>query len=142
MKPHSGSTQPIWAATVELPQLAALDRSLRADVCVVGGGIAGLTTAYLLAHEGAKVVVIDDGLFCGGETGRTTAHLASYIDDSYQQIERLHGQEGARLAFESHSAAIDAIERIVRQENIACDFVRLDGHLFEPAGEKSDFIDN
>jgi hypothetical protein len=79
-----------------------------------------------------KVVVIDDGPLCGGETGRTTAHLANEIDDSYQEIEPLHGREGARLAAESHTAAIDLIESIVDEQNIDCDFVLLDGYLFNP----------
>src|SRR5256885_9943885 len=141
MNIDSGSTRPIWAETAELPQPPALARDLSADVCVVGAGIAGLTTAYLLAREGVKVVVIDDGPLCGGETGRTTAHLANEIDDSYQEIESLHGRESARLAAESHTAAIDLIEQIVRQENIDCDFVRLDGYLFNPVDADATFID-
>jgi nitrite reductase/ring-hydroxylating ferredoxin subunit len=76
-----------------------------------------------------------------GETRRTTAHLANEIDDSYQEIESLHGRDGARLAAESHTAAIDLIERIVQEENIDCDFVRLDGFLFNPADGDTSFID-
>jgi glycine/D-amino acid oxidase-like deaminating enzyme/nitrite reductase/ring-hydroxylating ferredoxin subunit len=85
--------------------------------------------------------VIDDGPLCGGETGRTTAHLANEIDDSYQEIESLHGRDGARLAAESHTAAIDLIEQIVQEENIDCDFVRLDGYLFNPVDGDAAFID-
>ena len=62
-----------------------------ADVCVIGAGIAGLSTAYLLAAEGRSVVVLDDGKIGGGETSRTTAHLASYLDDRFTILERLHG---------------------------------------------------
>lgn len=111
------------------------------DVCVVGAGIAGLTTAYLLSREGVKVVVIDDGPLCGGETGRTTAHLSNEIDDSYQEIESLHGSRGAQLAAESHTAAIALIERIVQKEQIDCDFVRLDGYLFNPVDGDDAYID-
>jgi len=107
----------------------------------VGGGIAGLTTAYLLSREGAKVIVIDDGPLCGGETGRTTAHLSNEIDDSYQEIESLHGQDGARLAAESHTAAIALIDRIVQEEKIDCDFVRLDGYLFNPSDGDDSYIE-
>src|SRR3954466_11534362 len=140
MNIDSGSTRPIWAETAELPQPPALAPYLSADVCVVGAGIAGLTRTYLLAREGVKVVVLDDGPLCGGETGRTTAHLANEIDDSYQKIESLHGRDGARLAAESHTAAIDLIERIVQEENINCDFVRLDGFLFNPVDGDTSFI--
>src|SRR5687768_9211005 len=111
---------------------------LEADVCVVGAGIAGLTTAYLLSRAGRSVVVLDRGPIGGGQTERTTAHLTNAIDDRYLTIERLHGETGSRLAAASHTAAIDCIERIVRNERIACEFERIDGYLLpgnEGAGE-------
>ncbi|MDO8501760.1 MAG: FAD-dependent oxidoreductase [Gemmatimonadaceae bacterium] len=89
-----------------------------------------MTTAYLLARAGRAVVVIDDGQIGGGETGRTTAHLTAALDDRYYQIQKLHGQEGARLAAESHTAAVARIESIASQEDIDCDFERVDGYLF------------
>jgi NADPH-dependent 2,4-dienoyl-CoA reductase/sulfur reductase-like enzyme len=52
----------------------------RAEVCIVGGGIAGMTTAYLLNRAGHSVIVLDDGPIAGSETGRTTAHLSNAID--------------------------------------------------------------
>jgi glycine/D-amino acid oxidase-like deaminating enzyme/nitrite reductase/ring-hydroxylating ferredoxin subunit len=127
---REGRTASLWEVTTERPHHSPLDRDARADVCVIGAGITGLTTAYLLAREGRQVVVIDDGPVGAGETGRTTAHLASQIDDGYVEIERLHGDKGAQLAFESHSQAIGAIERIAGDEAIDCDFERVDGYLF------------
>ena len=56
-----------------------------------------MTTAYLLAREGKTVVVLDDGPIGGGMTERTTAHLSNALDDRYVEIERLHGEEGAKL---------------------------------------------
>jgi glycine/D-amino acid oxidase-like deaminating enzyme/nitrite reductase/ring-hydroxylating ferredoxin subunit len=76
------------------------------------------------------VVVLDDGPIGHGMTGVTTAHLVNALDDRYFELEKLHGQRGARLAAESHTAAIDLIEGIVHREQIACDFSRLDGYLF------------
>jgi glycine/D-amino acid oxidase-like deaminating enzyme/nitrite reductase/ring-hydroxylating ferredoxin subunit len=64
-------------------------------------------------------------------TERTTAHLSNVIDDGYVEIERLHGEEGAHLAADSHTAAIDRIETIVTTERITCGFERLDGYLFQ-----------
>jgi glycine/D-amino acid oxidase-like deaminating enzyme/nitrite reductase/ring-hydroxylating ferredoxin subunit len=96
----------------------------------VGAGIAGLTTAYLLAKAGKKVVVLDDGPIGGGESGRTTAHLANAMDDRFYVLEKLYGEEKTRLVAESHTAAIHRIEMIVKMENIDCDFRRLDGYLF------------
>jgi glycine/D-amino acid oxidase-like deaminating enzyme len=84
---------------------------------------------------------VDDGPIGGGQTGRTTAHLSNAIDDLYQEVARLHGAEGARLAAESHTAAIDRIERIMRDEVFECDFERLDGYLFTGAQESADVLD-
>ena len=122
-------------ATETMREERPLASNAHADVCIVGAGIAGLTTAYLLAKEGKRVIVVDDGPTAGGETCRTTAHLVSALDDRFYHLERLHGAEGARLAAQSHVAAIDAIERIVRNETIGCDFTRLDGYLFVPPGD-------
>jgi glycine/D-amino acid oxidase-like deaminating enzyme/nitrite reductase/ring-hydroxylating ferredoxin subunit len=115
-----------------VPEFPALGASIAADACVVGGGIAGVTTAYLLMKKGRRVVLLTDGALGGGMTSRTTAHLASAIDDRYFEIERLHGERGAHLAAQSHQAAIEAIEAMVAHENIDCDFTRLDGYLFLP----------
>ena len=134
MKTDSGTTVSVWMATGDLPRPPRLDRDLTVDVCVVGAGIAGLTTAYLLAREGRKVAVLEDGPLAGGETSRTTAHLA-LPDEGFEELERLHGERGARLAVESHRAAIDRIEAIVRDEGIECDFERVDAYLFMPPGE-------
>src|SRR5438445_4216255 len=114
-------------ATADLPEQPGLTQDTSADVCVVGAGIAGMTTAYLLAREGKSVVVLDDGPIAGGQTQRTTAHLSNAIDDRFTEIEKVHGEEGARLAAESHTAAIDLIEAIAEEEEIGCDFFRVDG---------------
>jgi len=92
----------------------------------------------MLAREGKSVIVLDDGPVAGGETGRTTAHLSNALDDRYMELERLHGDRGARLAAESHTKAIDLIEKIVTEENIDCEFSRLDGYLFLPPGGELD----
>jgi glycine/D-amino acid oxidase-like deaminating enzyme/nitrite reductase/ring-hydroxylating ferredoxin subunit len=129
MRTDSGKTISIWMDTVDVPEFKALTQDTEADVCVIGAGIAGMTTAYLLGRAGKKVVVVDDGKVGGGETGRTTAHLVDALDDRYYELERLHGEWGARMAAESHSAAVNRIELIVKQEGIECDFVRVNGYL-------------
>jgi len=129
----SGATASSWLATAPArPVFGPLRANTTADVVVIGAGIAGLTTAYLLGREGKKVVVLEDGEIASGETGRTTAHLANALDDRFTVLEKLFGETGARLAAESHGAAIDQIEKNVAAENIACDFRRLDGYLFLP----------
>ncbi|HSA85928.1 MAG TPA: FAD-dependent oxidoreductase [Nitrospira sp.] len=127
---QESKSRSVWMES-RVPPSHPVDRSFETDVCVIGAGIAGLSTAYLLACEGKSVVVLDDGPIGGGMTERTTAHLSNVIDDGYVTIERLHGERGARLAFESHTAAIDRIEAIITTENLACDFERVDGFLFQ-----------
>lgn len=131
-----------WSATTAPPRFAALSKDSHADVCIVGAGIAGLSTAYLLARQGKSVIVLDDGPVGGGQTQRTTAHLSNAIDDRYVEIEKIHGPDGARLAAESHTAAIDRIEAIAQAEGIDCDFLRVDGYLFVPPGEPTDILDH
>ncbi len=130
MKSDSGRTDSLWTATADVPLEAPLTEDAVAAVCIVGAGISGLTTAYLLSCEGVSVVVLDDGPIAGGESGRTTAHLSNALDDRYYELERLHGERGARLAAESHTRAISEIERIVTDQKIDCEFSRLDGYLF------------
>ena len=138
---ETGQTVSLWAETVSLPRFPPLGENAEADVCVVGAGIAGLMTAYLLCREGRLVVVIDDGPIAGGQTQRTTAHLSNAIDRRYMNIERLHGEEGARLTAQSHSQAIDLLEAIARDERIDCDFERLDGYLFLAPDHSADLLE-
>ena len=134
-------TRSVWMQTERILGQSALDMDTHADVCVVGAGIAGMTTAYLLLQEGKSVVVLDDGPIGGGQTQRTTAHITNAIDDRYFEIESWHGPEGAKLAAESHTAAIDRIEDIVAREKISCDFERLDGYLFAPPEEAATLLE-
>ncbi|MEP6933517.1 MAG: FAD-dependent oxidoreductase [Nitrospirota bacterium] len=141
MNDHSGRSISVWMDTAKLPRFSKLLMNEQAQVCIVGAGIAGLTTAYLLGRAGKSVIVLDDGPIVSGETERTTAHLVTALDDHYADLERLHGGKGARLAAESHAAAIDRIEHTVREEQIDCDFERLSGYLFVPPGESTDILD-
>jgi glycine/D-amino acid oxidase-like deaminating enzyme/nitrite reductase/ring-hydroxylating ferredoxin subunit len=138
------STQsPLWYDEIRLPKYlsATNEQALDADVCVVGAGIAGLTTAYLATLDDLSVIVLDEGTIGSGETGKTSAHLASAIDDRFIEIEKMHGADGARLAYESHAAAIDTIERIAREEKIDCEFARLNAFLNATASDPPDLLD-
>lgn len=141
MSNNVGKTTSLWMATAEVPARRKLDRDVHSEVCIVGAGIAGLSTAYLLARAGKAVVVLEAGAVGGGMSARTTAHINNAFDDGYAEVERLHGEAGARCVADSHSAAIDRIEAIVNEEGIDCDFERVDGYLFVPPGESAEVLD-
>ncbi|HZS16908.1 MAG TPA: FAD-dependent oxidoreductase [Candidatus Udaeobacter sp.] len=131
---RTGAKPSLWERTEKKFVTAPLTEDLTTDVCVIGAGIAGVTTAYLAARENLEVTLIDDGPVGSGMTGRTTAHLVNALDDRYMDIEKFLGTECARLTAESHTAAIDRIERIVSEHSIDCDFERVEGYLFLPPG--------
>src|SRR5881398_1669956 len=131
---RAGANASFWERTAQKFSTAPLQQDITVDVCVIGAGIAGVTTAYVAARENRSVVVVDDGPVGGGMTGRTTAHLVNAIDNRYIDVEKFLGEECARLTAESHTAAIDCAERIAREHNIDCDFERVDGYLFLPPG--------
>jgi glycine/D-amino acid oxidase-like deaminating enzyme len=138
----SGSTASCWFGNLDAPtEFEKLNDDITADVAIVGAGISGMTTGYLLSKAGKKVAILDDGFIASGETGRTTAHITNALDDRYYSLEKLHGLSGAKLAAESHSAAINLIDTIIKSEGIECAFERLDGYLFLNATDKSESLD-
>ena len=131
------STLPAWKDPLREFKGPPLTADRVCDVCIVGAGIAGLTAAYLLSRAGRQVTIIDGNESPGGgETRFTTAHLASAIDDRFFEVARIRGEDIARLAHQSHAAAIDQIETICKAERIECGFRRLDGYLFAAPNDR------
>jgi hypothetical protein len=116
------------------PEATPLGQDESADVVVVGAGIAGLATAYELSRQGSNLVVLDRGPIAQGMTARTTAHLSSVCDDSFEALIKLKGVALAKIFHASHDAAIARIERVQAEEGIACNFRRLDSFLFPAIG--------
>ena len=112
----SGQTEPLWFKDIRHPiKFNKLSKNVTVDVAIVGGGIAGITSAYLLSRSGKDVAILDDGYIGSGETGRTTAHITHALDDRYYNIEKKHGPKSARIAAESHTATINFIETTVKK---------------------------
>lgn len=132
-------TKSLWQE-IQLPSFNSLKKDFNTDICIVGGGIAGLTCAYRLLRAGKKVALLEKGALGEGETSRTTAHLTWVLDDRYFDLEKIYGEEGAKLAANSHAAAIDEIEEIVKREEIACNFERVEGYLFLAPEDKEDVL--
>ena len=133
----------IWTESQPEVQDRPIDSSHHeCDVSIVGAGIAGLTTALLLARAGKSVIILDAGNHvAGGETEFTTAHLSSVIDDGFSNVERIRGEEIARIAYRSHAKAIDTIEQLAKELKIDCDFQRVYGYLFLGPDQEPSLLD-
>ncbi len=141
MRNDTGNTQSIWEHGVEMPFTTSLQTDMQCDVCVVGAGISGLTTAYLLSQEGKTVIVLESKGIGSGETSRTPDNFSLALDYGNDKLFQLPGEKNARLAAESHTEAIRRIEEIVKKENIDCDFERVNGYLFVQPSDSEDELD-
>jgi glycine/D-amino acid oxidase-like deaminating enzyme/nitrite reductase/ring-hydroxylating ferredoxin subunit len=132
-KPHSP-----WAE-FELPAFPSLDRDLEVDVVVVGGGLTGITTAYLLRKSGARVALVERGRLASADTSRTTAHLTYVTDQRLQHLVNKFGKDAARSFWEAGAAAIDQIWNLVQETGVDCEFRWVPGYLHAPSrGEGKD----
>lgn len=140
--PFDRRSRSLWMEIEVAPNAPPLQGDKECDAVVIGSGIAGISTAYELASEGQRVIVVDRGKITGGITARTTAHLAPLCDDLTSAMIELRGEDISRLFYESQAAAIDRIEEIQKREGIDCDFRRLDGYLFQALNTDSKIIED
>ena len=134
-------TTPYWSDDVSFPPLAALSEDLDTDILVVGGGITGLTAAWMLTMAGKRVVVIERGRCAGVDTGHTSAHLTMVTDTRLSELVRSFGRDHARAVWDAGLAAIMQIDHVVRTEGIAADFAWVDGYLHAPVFDKTEGSD-
>jgi glycine/D-amino acid oxidase-like deaminating enzyme/nitrite reductase/ring-hydroxylating ferredoxin subunit len=126
------NTTPYWLDTAKIRTFPALGEDIRVDVLIVGGGITGLTTAYLLKEAGLTVAVAERDQLAMVDTGHTTAHLTHVTDLRFHQMAKNFGKDHAQAAWDAGAAAIDQIEELVRKERIECEFTRVPGYLHAP----------
>ncbi|OIK15871.1 (2Fe-2S)-binding protein [Bacillus sp. MUM 116] len=115
---------------IELPSFEALKEDLSVDVAIVGAGITGITAAYLLSKEGLKVALLEAGGVLNGTTGHTTAKVTAQHGIIYDELINHFGEENARLYYESHSNAIQFVEKMVNEKGIDCDFSKQDAYIY------------
>jgi glycine/D-amino acid oxidase-like deaminating enzyme len=114
-----------WTASAPAFVPLAAELPAHCDVAVVGGGFTGLSAALALARRGASVVVLEAGDRVAAEaSGRNGGHVNNGLAVDYAEVAARVGVERARAWYHAYDAAVDAVERIVRDEAIDCDFAR------------------
>ena len=128
-------TSPYWAESASMPSFAKLDDDQQVDVVVVGGGITGLTAAYLLTAAGKTVAVLERGRCAEVDTGHTSAHLTMVTDQRLSALVQRFGRDHAQAVWDAGLAAIAQIDDAVRTHRIDCGFEWVDGFLHAPSGD-------
>lgn len=122
--------QSFWKATTQAPTFPSLNRDLEVDTLVIGGGITGITTAYLLQQAGHPVHLIEGDTIGSGDSGHTSGHLSTSTDLQYRAIRDQHGQETANAVARAMRGAVDRIKKISEAAGIDCDFAYQPGYLY------------
>lgn len=133
-------TESLWEK-VTLPRYPSLSENIKTGICVVGGGICGVSTAYQLARRGHKVTLVEAFRVGSGQSGRTTAHLSYNLEEEFHQLLKMHDAQTLKELSQAHQMAIETIEHITLHEGISCDFERVDGYLFLGDNEKKSYLD-
>ena len=119
-----------WQDSVELPEFPALKEDLDVHVCIVGAGITGIITAYLLAQEGIKIALLEADQPLGGTTGHTTAKLTAQHGLIYDELITNLGKSKAKLYYEANKQALQFINQTIQDLEIDCDFTTEDAYLY------------
>lgn len=124
-----------WKGSTELPEFPKLDKDIHVDVVIVGGGITGITSAYLLADKGLKVAVLEADRLLNGTTGHTTAKITAQHDLIYDELITNMGKSKARLYYEANTEALNFIKKTIDQQQIDCDFSKQDAYIYATTEE-------
>src|SRR5512143_3337666 len=119
--PARTETMSYWLSSASMPTFPKLNRDESVDVVVVGGGITGLTAAYLLTLGGRSVAVLERARCATIDTGHTSAHLTMVTDRRLSDLVSAFGRDHAQAVWEAGLAAIAQVEAIVRDERLSCD---------------------
>lgn len=127
------ASQSLWIATTprtQYPTVLDLSTQATTNVVIIGGGIAGLTTAYLLQQAGAKVVVLEKERIIEGVSGNTSAKITSLHTLKYHSLMQTFGEETARIYGEANQAGLEKIASLTESLGIDCDFKRTNAYTF------------
>ncbi|MFC4321517.1 FAD-dependent oxidoreductase [Litchfieldia salsa] len=127
--------EPFWRENLEIPTFPKLENDLEVDVVIVGGGITGLTAAYILLNEGLSVAILEANKLVNGTTGHTTAKITAQHDLIYDEFIQHFGKSKARLYYEANIEALNFIKQTVEEHQIQCDFKVQDAYLYSTTDE-------
>ncbi len=122
--------EPLWRDEVKLQSFPAIEGDQNVDVVIVGGGITGITTAYLLVKEGLKVALLEADKLLNGTTGHTTAKITAQHDLIYDEFISHFGKSAARLYYEAAIGALEIIKGLVDEHEISCHYEAQDAYLY------------
>ena len=143
-KKLSGVPVSYWIASTDdtnYPQIVS-NSDIEVDVAIIGGGITGLTTAYLLRKEGIRVAIIEANRIAKGVSGHTTAKITSQHSLIYDKLINKAGEEKAKQYATANQKAIELVEKIVSENNIQCDFKRLSAYVYTNENEYIQKLEN
>lgn len=120
----------IWSATTSIRPFPALDRDRKTTVAVIGGGLAGILTAYCLAQRGIETIVLEAARIGDGQTKNTTAKITSQHDLIYRKLLQGVGEELAKQYAAANQNAIAAYHRIISEQGISCEFEERPAFLY------------
>src|ERR1043165_2189507 len=121
-----------WVDSAPLPRFPSVERNLTVDVVVIGGGIMGLTAAYLLKQAGKKVALLERDRCARVDTGHTTAHITYVTDARLQKLVKSFGRDHAQAAWDAGQAAMEQIQANVEEEQIDCGYTSVPAYLHAP----------
>jgi hypothetical protein len=130
-----GLSNNCWGQDKLRQKYPQLSEDTDADVCVIGGGISGLTTAYLLAKAGKRVVVLESRVLGSGITGRALGDMTVWHTGMFSSLERWTSADQRKQVIESNAEAINFVESVIKSENIKCGFTRVPAYLLPGGAE-------
>ncbi|WP_042145528.1 FAD-dependent oxidoreductase [Paucisalibacillus sp. EB02] len=134
--------EPYWRDKLDFPSFPKLKESIKADVGIVGGGIVGITAAYLLSKQNIKVALIDAGVILNGTTGHTTAKITAQHDIIYDEFIKHFGEDKTKLYYQAQMEAKEFIEKTTTELNIDCDFKEQDAIIYTNSDEYITQLEN
>ncbi|WP_379967823.1 FAD-dependent oxidoreductase [Ectobacillus sp. sgz5001026] len=138
---HNEQTNSFWRASSQQSSFQKLSSDIKVDVAIVGGGISGITTAYLLAKEGLCVALLEADKIINGTTGHTTAKISAQHNVIYHELLEHIGEDKAKLYYNANHDALQFIKNMIDEYNIHCDFSQEHSYLYSTTEQSAKLLE-